>query len=95
EMRLCIKRMRTRERTKGYKRIKKTVARREENKTKETSKYVINSKEQALRKLLKPVFIPKVYRKTILEKKRMKKLEEAKRMLELKKINKKVMFDSY
>ncbi|CAG8685947.1 20411_t:CDS:2 [Cetraspora pellucida] len=44
-------------------------------------KYVTNS-EHALKKLLKPVFISKAYRKTILENERLKKLE-AKRLLKL------------
>ncbi|CAG8671123.1 26515_t:CDS:2, partial [Racocetra persica] len=51
-----------------------------EEEKKETSEYVTNSKKQALRKLLKPVFIPK---KAILEKKRMQKLEDTKKLLEL------------
>ncbi|CAG8683759.1 11400_t:CDS:2, partial [Dentiscutata heterogama] len=48
-------------------------------------KNVINSEEHASRKLLKPVFISKEYRKTILEKEKTKKLEETKRLLELEK----------
>ncbi|PKC70866.1 hypothetical protein RhiirA1_532399 [Rhizophagus irregularis] len=46
--------------------------------------------EQTSRKLLKPVFIPKAHRETVLERKRMEKLEEKaehKRLQELKDCN--------
>ncbi|RIB14606.1 splicing factor, Prp19-binding domain-containing protein [Gigaspora rosea] len=59
----------------------------EGSESEETSEYETDSEEeQASRKLLKPVFIPKAHRETILEKERKEKLEEeteAKRLQEL------------
>ncbi|RIA84761.1 splicing factor, Prp19-binding domain-containing protein [Glomus cerebriforme] len=50
----------------------------EESDSEETSEYETDSEEeeQISRKLLKPVFIPKAHRETVLERERMKELEE-------------------